>query len=156
MLILTGEMNKYKFGSHAVGVWNLTTNTLLGKATVLSSNPATGYFRYVALSKPIALNTTDTYSVAGITGSSYYTAQVPVSSAIGNIPAEISYVSIATWSKNPADTTAESSPTTSLIKPNLFTWGPSGAGIGPDFGANFIFASAALPVAPFTAHTTLP
>ena len=137
---------KDTFGSHAVAVWDLTTNTLLGQTTVTASDPATGYFRYAALSKPISLNTTDTYAVAGITGSSDYTAGVPVAYAI---PGEINYVSIATWSKNPAETTAESSTTTSLIKPNLFTWGPDGVGVGPDFGANFMFASVTLPVGTF-------
>ena len=137
------------FGSHAVGVWDLTTNTLLGQTTVTASDPATGYFRYAALSTPIALNTTDTYAVAGITGSSDYSVQVPVSSAIGNLPAEINYVSIATWSKNPSDTGDESSPTTTLVQPNLFTWGSNKTGIGPDFGANFIFASVTLPNSTF-------
>ena len=145
---LNGGADKYKFGTHAVGVWNLTTNTLIGKATVLSSDPVVGYFRYTALSKPIALNTTDTYAVAGITGSSYYTAAVPVSSAIGNLPAEINYLSVALWAKKPADENG-GDPTKSLIQPNLFTWGPGGEGIGPDFGPNFIFASAALPVGTF-------
>jgi RHS repeat-associated protein len=134
------------FGSHAVGLWDLTTNTLLAETTVTSSDPATGYFRYAALSTPISLNTTDTYAVAGITGSSDYTARVPVAAAIGNVPAEINYVSIATWSTDPS---SESSTTSTLIEPNDFSWAGGDTIYGPDFGPNFMFASATLPTGTF-------
>src|ERR1035441_10448034 len=37
------------FASSAVGVYDMSTNTLLTSATVLPSDPATGLFRYVSI-----------------------------------------------------------------------------------------------------------
>ena len=74
------------FRDTPVGVYDLSTNTLLTSITVHASDPASGLFRYVAIT-PLALNTNDTYAVVGVTGSNYYTVGVqkstsPVNAAI--------------------------------------------------------------------------
>ena len=57
-----------------VGIYDLSTHTLLGSATVQASDPATGFYRYASLPHAILLNTTDTYSVVGVTGTNNYDA----------------------------------------------------------------------------------
>jgi formylglycine-generating enzyme required for sulfatase activity len=57
-----------------VGIYDLSTHTLLGSATVQASDPATGFYRYVSLPHAIVLNTTDTYAVVGVTGTNNYVA----------------------------------------------------------------------------------
>jgi len=61
------------FADELVGVYDLTTSTLLGSATVSASDTFTdGDFRYAPLATPIALNTTDNYAIAAITNGNYY------------------------------------------------------------------------------------
>jgi hypothetical protein len=57
-----------------VGIYDLSTHTLLGSATVQASDPATGFYRYASLPHAIVLNTTDTYAVVGVTGTNNYVA----------------------------------------------------------------------------------
>ncbi|HEX7598230.1 MAG TPA: hypothetical protein VF518_08450, partial [Polyangia bacterium] len=57
-----------------VGIYDLSTHTLLGSATVQASDPATGFYRYAPLPHAIVLNTTDTYAVVGVTGTNHYVA----------------------------------------------------------------------------------
>ena len=57
-----------------VGIYDLSTHTLLGSATVQASDPATGFYRYASLPQAIVLNTTDTYAVVGVTGTNNYVA----------------------------------------------------------------------------------
>ncbi len=64
------------FGATAVGLYDLTTSALLGSVTVVASDPATGFYRYHALSSPVALGTSDTYAVVAVTGSNYYVSGV--------------------------------------------------------------------------------
>ncbi len=80
------------FQNAPVRLWDITTNTLLGSVTVTAANRLTGFFRYAALSTPIALNTTDTYAVAGITGTNIYTAGVPPNSSSVVVNAPVVYL----------------------------------------------------------------
>ena len=117
------------FQNAPVGLWDITTNTLLGSVTVTAADPLTGFFRYAPLGAPVALNTTDTYAVAGITGTDYYTAGVPPNSSSVVVNAPVVYLA-------PALTGGEA---TTLIEPNSF---PTNYGYFSDFGANFQFAAA--------------
>lgn len=121
------------FNSAPVGVYDLSTNTLLVSATVLTSDPATGFFRYVPIT-PLALNITDVYAVVGVTGANYYTVGIPASSSPVN--AAISYLSPAYYS----------SATSTLQQPNDFSGGnifgtPTPPTVLNDFGANFQFTA---------------
>jgi len=123
------------FEDSPVGVYDITTNTLLASATVTASDPLTGFFRYAALSSPITLNTTDTYAIAGISGDNYYTADVPLNATTVQVNAAITYVNPAYCSCN----TSGWGESSSLVEPGYF---PAGTGLYGDFGPNFQFASA--------------
>ena len=118
------------FQNAPVGLWDITTNTLLGSVTVTAADPLTGFFRYAALSTPIALNTTDTYAVAGITGTNYYTAGVPPNSSSVVVNAPVVYLAPALES---------SGESTTLHEPDYF---PTAYGFFADFGSNFQFTTA--------------
>jgi hypothetical protein len=123
------------FVSSAVGVYDMTTNTLLTSATVLPSAPATGLFRYVSIS-PLTLNTSHTYAIVGVTGTNYYTVGVQASAAPAD--AAITYVSTAYYTTE----------TTTLVEPNTFSLGNIFGNAPPtttlnDFGPNFQFTSTA-------------
>ena len=138
---LTGVLQT--FVSSAVGVYDMTTNTLLTSATVLPSAPATGLFRYVSIS-PLTLNTSHTYAIVGVTGTNYYTVGVQASAAPAD--AAITYVSTAYYSTG----------TTTLVEPNTFSQGNIFGSAPPpntlnDFGPNFQFTAAGVVPAP-TSH----
>jgi uncharacterized protein (TIGR03437 family) len=118
------------FQNAPVGLWDITTNTLLGSVTVTAADPLTGFFRYAALSTPIALNTTDTYAVAGITGTNYYTAGVPPNSSSVVVNAPVVYLAPALESSGESST---------LHEPDSF---PADYGYFADFGSNFQFTTA--------------
>jgi hypothetical protein len=122
------------FASSAVGVYDMTTNTLLTSATVLPSAPATGLFRYVSIS-PLTLNTSHTYAIVGVSGTNYYTVGVQASAAPAD--AAITYVSTAYYTTG----------TTTLVEPNNFSQGNIFGNTPPpntlnDFGPNFQFTAA--------------
>ncbi|HTX39081.1 MAG TPA: DUF4082 domain-containing protein [Bryobacteraceae bacterium] len=123
------------FEDSPVGVYDITTNTLLASATVTASDPLTGFFRYAALNSPIALNTTDTYAIVGISGENYYTADVPLSATTVQVNAAINYVNPAYCSCN----TSGWGESSSLVQPGYF---PAGTGLYGDFGPNFQFTEA--------------
>jgi uncharacterized protein (TIGR03437 family) len=123
------------FEDSPVGLYDITTNTLLASATVTASDPLTGFFRYAALSNPIALNTTDTYAIVGISGDNYYTADVPLSATTVQVNAAIDYVNPAYCSCN----TSGFGESSALVEPGYF---PAGSGLYGDFGPNFQFAAA--------------
>jgi hypothetical protein len=64
------------FAAVPVALYDLTTHQLLASATVLASDPATGFYRYAALGSPVAVGTADTYAVVAVTGTDYYVAGV--------------------------------------------------------------------------------
>ena len=129
------------FGTHDVGVYDLSTHTLLVSTTVAASDPATGWFRYKALASPLALNTTDTYAVVGITGASYYTVGITATEA--PVSGHLTYVSGAGYSTT--QTSNDPTPTSALVEPNAFDAGnifgtPTPGDVIANFGPNFTFA----------------
>lgn len=130
------------FANSAVGVYDMSTNSLLVSTTVHASDPASGLFRYASIT-PLALNTTDTYAIVGITGTNYYAVGVTVNTSPVN--AAIDYLSGAGY----YSTAAGGSPgydtqTTTLVEPNDFSAGnifgtPAPPNNLADFGPNFQF-----------------
>jgi hypothetical protein len=116
-----------------VGLYDLTTNTLLGFAAVQASDPATGFFRYASLATPIALNTTDNYAVVGVSGTNNYA--VGIGSCSGGFACSQATMNTAVTFLGGACLGAQCLTTTNtLAEPNDFeTWA--------NFGANFIFAT---------------
>jgi hypothetical protein len=120
------------FDNAPVGVYDLTTNTLLGSTTVTASDPLTGFFLYAPLSDSIELNTTDTYAVVGITGTNYYSADVPASSALVDVNAAIDYLTPAYATSNGFTQSF------TLGEPGYF---PKGSEWFGDFGPDFEFTT---------------
>jgi hypothetical protein len=114
----TGET----FTATQVGIYDMTTNTLLGQATVSPSDPATTIFRYHALGTPIALNTTDTYCAVAVTGSDYYVSGYNYD---GEINSTLTWVSFGGYGSDNLTQTSV------LVEPNYF-WTTTG-NIGPNF-----------------------
>jgi uncharacterized protein (TIGR03437 family) len=131
-----------KFASSAVGVYDLSTNTLLTSTTVTASDTANGFFRYAAIT-PLPLNTTDTYAVVGVSGTNFYTVGVPASTSPVN--AAILYVSGAGYySAAAGGSPGNDTQTNTLVEPNDFSAGNIFGNPTPpmdlaDFGANFQF-----------------
>ena len=135
---LTGGVETFQ--PHAVGVYELSTHTLLGSATVQPSDPVTGLFRYVSLTTPIALNTTGTYAIVGVTGTDKYSVGITASEAPVN--AAITYLSGAGYGPSNNNATM----TSTLVEPNAFDAGnifgqPTPTGTLCDFGPNFMFVT---------------
>jgi uncharacterized protein (TIGR03437 family) len=136
------------FRDTPVGVYDLSTNTLLTSTTVHASDPANGLFRYVAIT-PLALSTTHTYAVVGVTGSNFYTVGVQKSTSPVN--AAINYLSAASYYSS-AGSPGYDTQTSTLIQPNDFSAGnvfgtPTPSTFLCDFGPNFLLTTpgAALP-----------
>ena len=135
---LTGGVETFQ--PHAVGVYDLSTHTLLGSATVQASDPVTGFFHYVSLTNPIALNTTDAYAIVGVTGTNNYTVGITASEAPVN--AALTYLSGAGYGPSNNNATM----TSTLVEPNAFDAGnifgqPVPTGTLCDFGPNFMFVT---------------
>jgi hypothetical protein len=135
---LTGGVETFQ--PHAVGVYDLSTHTLVGSTTVQPSDPVTGLFHYVSLPNPIAVNTTDTYAIVGVTGTNNYTVGITAREAPVN--AALTYVSGAGY--GPSNNNATK--TSTLVEPNAFDAGnifgqPTPAGTLCDFGPNFMFVA---------------
>jgi hypothetical protein len=136
------------FGSHAVGVYDLTSHTLLTSIAVDGSATATGFSRYVSIS-PLALNTTDLYAIVGISGSSHYLVGVK----IVDVPVApgISYQGSAYMDGNPAPQMSILAEPTKINPPGDI-FGTTDPTVICDFGPNFQFepTSSTVPVpAPF-------
>ena len=118
------------FQSTPVGLYNLSTHTLLGSVTVTGSSTATSVYRYAALSTPVTLNTTDTYAVVWVTGTNHYVAtQFNPIIAAKDVNAAVSYVAFAGY--GPGGLTQ----TTTIAEPDFF-YVP---GLNYDIGSNFLF-----------------
>lgn len=110
--------------SHPVGVYDKATQMLLAQATVTPQDPLTGYFRFTALTPPLALQQGKTYVLMAWVGTENYLA------FNGLDP---------TWTVNPAISYAGgavnygNANATGLLYPDTFAM-PSGGG---DFGPNF-------------------
>jgi len=135
---LTGGVQTFQ--PHAVGVYDLSAHTLLGSATVQPSDPVTGLFHYVSLTTPIALNTTGTYAIVGVTGTNKYSVGITAKEAPVN--AAITYLSGAGYGPSNNNATM----TSTLVEPNAFDAGnifgqPVPTGTLCDFGPNFMFVT---------------
>jgi hypothetical protein len=100
----------------------------------------TGVFHYVSLTTPIALNTTGTYAIVGVTGTNKYSVGITASEAPVN--AAITYLSGAGYGPSNNNATM----TSTLVEPNAFDAGnifgqavPTGTLC--DFGPNFMFVT---------------
>ncbi len=114
------------FAPAVVGLYDMTSGTLLGSATVEPDDPATGIYRFHALATPIALDTSDTYAAVGVTG----TDTTPRGSNYGGqIAPELTWVSFAGFGSN------DLTETSALVLPDFF-WNTTG-----DLGPDFIFES---------------
>ena len=135
---LTGGVETFQ--PHAVGVYELSTHTLLGSATVQPSDPVIGVFHYVSLTTPIVLNTTGTYAIVGVTGTDKYSVGITAKEAPVN--AAITYLSGAGYGPSNNNATM----TSTLVEPNAFDAGnifgqPVPTGTLCDFGPNFMFVT---------------
>lgn len=124
-----------RFSAVPVAVYDMSSNTLLGRVTVTASDPPTGVFRYGTLKNPIRLNKKDTYSVAWVSLSNYYIC-CPTLRASAVNPA-ISYVAMD------GNGTGGLTQTRTMVEPNWFyTYADHGLkALNYDIGPNFMFSS---------------
>jgi hypothetical protein len=120
---LTGTAQS--FTALEVGLYDMTTSTLLGSTTVQPGDPAMGIFRFHPLATVIPLNTTDTYACVAVTGSNHYVSGYNY--AAGQIDSSLTWVGFAGYGNN------NLTMTTTLVQPNFF-WTTTG-----NLGANFAF-----------------
>jgi hypothetical protein len=112
------------FTATDVGIYDMTTNALLGSATVEPGDAATGIYRFHALATPIELDTTDTYAAVAVTGSDYYVSGFNYG---GQLSSPLTWVGFAGLGNN------NLTETSTLVEPNFF-WNTTG-----NLGADFIF-----------------
>jgi hypothetical protein len=116
------------FQATPVGLYNLTTHTLLGSVTVSASDPVTTVFRFVTLATPVALNTTDTYAVVWASGTNHYVAtQGSAIMVPADVNAAIQYLGFAGYGAGGLTQTGV------LVEPNFFFPGALNYDIGPNF-----------------------
>lgn len=123
------------FATVPVALYDVTSHKLLGSVNVSASDPATGVYRYAALASPVALNTTDTYSVAWVSLSNYYVASPTlVASAVNTA---INYLAMD------GNGTGGLSMTSTMVEPNwFFTISANGlSALNYDLGPNFKFTT---------------
>ncbi len=122
------------FQNNAVGLYDVSTHTLVASATVTGTDTLIGDFRYAALTTPVSLNTTDTYAIVSQNGSNYYLVGANPNGVIGS---EINWMGGAYNTGNslvePIVTTGANIFGNTSYDPNTF--------LG-DFGANFLYAPA--------------
>jgi hypothetical protein len=118
-----------------VALYDLTTHSQLTAVTVSATDAPVGVYRYVTLSRPIAPNTTDAYSVAWVSLTDYYVASPKLVAADVN-PA-ITYIAMVGNGAGGLDQTG------AMVEPNwFFTMKDHGiAALNYDLGPNFIFTA---------------
>ena len=123
------------FATVPVALYDMSTNKSLATVDVSASDPATGVYRYVTLSSPVALNTHDSYAVAWVSLSNYYVASPKL--AASDVNPAINYVAMV--GNGPGGLTM----TNVMLEPNWFypmkTYGL--AALNYDLGPNFKFSS---------------
>ena len=124
-----------QFASVPVALYDLTTHTKLAAITVSATDTPVGVYRYVTLSSPIALNTTDDYSVAWVSLSNYYVAEPKLVAADVN-PA-ITYLAMDGNGGGGLEETSK------MVEPNWFySMQDHGiAALNYDLGPNFMFTA---------------
>jgi hypothetical protein len=121
------------FSPVEVAIYDLTTNTQLGSATVKASDPVTGVFRYASLVTPILLNMKDNYAVVWASGTNYYLAAPTLTQA--DVNSAITYVGFAGYGPGGLTQTRE------MVEPDwFFTELNNGiSALNYDIGPNFMF-----------------
>lgn len=112
------------FSPTDVGLYNMSTHTLIGSVTVTASDPSATIFRYATLAKPVTLNTTDTYAVVAVTGTDYY---------VSNYIYESQANAALTWVGFAYHGVDGLTQTSVLLEPDWFPKAGSGGNIGPNF-----------------------
>ena len=122
-----------KFATVPLAVYDLTTHALLGTVNVSASDPATGVYRYAALSTPITLNTTDIYAVVWVSLTNNYIASPAL--VASDVNPAINYLAMAGY--GPGGLTM----TSTMVEPDWsFTIAANGlSALNYDLGPNFIF-----------------
>jgi len=121
------------FATAPVAVYDLTTHALLGTVNVSASDPATGVYRYAALSTPVTLNTTDTYAVVWVSLTNHYIASPTL--VASDVNPAINYLAMA--GHGPGGLTM----TSTMVEPDWsFSIADHGlSALNYDLGPNFIF-----------------
>ena len=130
--VATGSEN---FATVPVALYDLTTHSQLGTVNVSAADPATGVYRYHALSSPITLNTTDNYAVAWVSLSNYYLASPTL--VASDVSSSINYLAMVGNGGGGLTTT------NTMVEPNWF-YSLSANGLGAlnyDLGPNFMFTA---------------
>jgi len=127
------------FAPVPVALYDMSAHKLLGSVTVRPGAPATGVYRYVALSSPITLNTTDKYAVAWVSLSNYYIASPTL--VASDVNPAITYVAMV--GNGPGGLTM----TTTMVEPNWFyTASANGLhALNYDLGPNFMLSTSTTP-----------
>lgn len=116
-----------------VALYDITTKALVGEVQVTASNPATGIYRYAALTRPAKLNRTDRYAVVWVSLSNYYIASPKL--VASDVNPAIKYLAMVGYGPGGLTTTSV------MVEPNWFyTKSAHGlAAINYDLGPNFKF-----------------
>ena len=124
-----------QFKAVPVALYDLTTHTQLVTVTVSATDTPVGVYRYVTLASPIALNTSDDYSVAWVSLSDYYVASPTLVAA--DVDPAITYVAM---DGNGGGGLEE---TSTMVEPNwFFTLKDNGiSAVNYDLGPNFMFTA---------------
>jgi hypothetical protein len=112
------------FAPAPVGLYDITTSTLLGSVTVQAGDPAVGIFRFHTLATPIPLGANDTYAVVAVTGSDDYVSGFDYGGQLGP---GLSWVGFAGYGNN------NLTQTTTLVQPDYF-WTSTG-----NLGADLLY-----------------
>ena len=123
------------FAPVPVALYDLTKHTQLATVTVSATDSPVGVYRYVTLASPVALNTTDEYSVAWVSLSDYYVASPTLVAA--DVDPAITYLAM---DGNGAGGLEQ---TSTMVEPNwFFTMKDKGiAALNYDLGPNFMFTA---------------
>ena len=123
------------FETVPVALYDMSSNTLLGRVKVSASDPAIGVYRYAALSRSITLNTTSTYAVVWVSLSDYYVASPTL--VASDVNSAIRYLAFASYGPGGLTTTS------TMVEPNwFFTESANGLhALNYDLGPNFMFST---------------
>jgi hypothetical protein len=126
--------------SHPVGIYDKATQALLATATVVPTDPLTGFFHYTPLATPLTLAAGNAYVLMALVSTERYLAFAAID-PLWTVDPAITYGGSAVNYANPSATT--------LLYPDTFS------AVGGDFGPNFLFTAAAAGPAVSLAPTSL-
>ena len=118
-----------------VALYDLSTHSMLREVQVSASSPATGVYRYAALSKRVTLNKSHRYAVVWVSLSNYYVASPKLTAS--DVNSSITYLAMAGYGSGGLTTTSQ------MVEPNWFyTKSAHGlSAINYDLGPNFKFTT---------------